>query len=279
MRFLFHNPHGFVRGRPDAQAWLDDQRGQALLFAVIAMAAGSLLVGAFLEYLSVSLKVTNASKDNLAQRYAAEAAIQAVARDLVQGQDALSGGYIAPTVSVNGYNVTPTVTAPTGSTPLRVYSYIDPGTKTAALASVGGNITYNYQMDSVQATSYVQVNWAFAPDRRWKVALYKGSIGGGTLVASQEGNKSPGQLGVDGSLVTGGTYYVALTNMASSAVTTTGFNTQGGAPYTWVYALAQKDYQVTAVAGSEQVTAYIRQTPGPVSVGERQQVTIEYVTK
>lgn|GEM_PF-5517405 len=276
VKLFFGGRSGAAPDRP--RCWLDDQRGQLLLFSVIAMAVGSLLVGAFLDYLSVSFKVTNANKLNLEQHYAAEAAIQAVVRDLVEGQDALSGGYTVPTVSVNGYNVTPTVTAPTGATPLGVYGYIDPGTK-AGLAQVDGHITYNFQMDNVQAGSYMQVNWPFAPDRRWTVALYKGSIGGGTLVASQQGNKSPGQLGVDGSLITGGTYYVAFTNDTGSSVSTSGFNSQGGVAFTWVYGLVYKDYQLTAQAGSEQVTAYVRQIPGPVSTAERQRVTIEYVTK
>lgn len=248
------------------------------MYVLIAMAMGALVTGSFLEYLSTTFKVTNVNRANLAEYYAAEAAVQAVVRDLVSGVDALSGSYTPPTVTENGYTVTPSVSAPTATEPPRVYYYVDPGAA-AGLQTVAGHITYNFQMDSVQAGSYIQVNWAFSPEnRRWRLALYKGPIGSTTLVVERVGSMSPAQLAVDGGLVVGGTYTMAFTNETGSTLTTVSYNAQGGDAFTWVYGLMEKDYIIVAEAGATRLTVHARQVPGPVSPNMRQRVTLEYLS-
>ncbi len=95
------------------------------------------------------------------------------------------------------------------------------------------------------------------------------------LIAQNSSAKGPGQLLVEGSLITGGQYTLEFLNNSATQFVSAPFNSNADPGYTWVYAQAYKDYIVSSSAGANSVSAYIRQSPGPTNPSTGQSIYIE----
>lgn len=151
------------------------EAGQALLLVLVAMVFGSLAIGGFLTLASVSLKSSAKNTDLLWARYAAEAGINAVNRDLVQGINVLTASYTTPAFTLNGFSPAITITTPSpGTEPVGSYQYIDPGA-TKGLKNIGSQTHYFITIDNIKANTNIRVNWPFTPpDKAWRLLIYTG---------------------------------------------------------------------------------------------------------
>ena len=79
-----------------------------------------------------------------------------------------------------------------------------------------------------------------------------------------------------------GTYSVAfcVKDVGTGTLTTNAFKPSGAPSDTWVYAIAFKDYKITATSGNASVTAYVRQVPGPTQppTGDWSESNISWIT-
>lgn len=151
------------------------ENGQALLLVLIAMVFGSLAVGSFLTLASTSLKASSKNTDLLWARYAAEAGVNAVNKDLIQGINVLTAGYTTPAFTLNDHSPSVILTTPSpGTEPAGSYQYVDPGAS-KGLKTLGGQTHYYITIDNVKANTNIRANWDFTPnDKAWKIFLYSG---------------------------------------------------------------------------------------------------------
>jgi hypothetical protein len=153
------------------------QKGQGLIFVLITMTFGFLVITGLLHYVSTSLRAMGKNTDQVLAYYAADAGVSEVVKDLLQGIDALDAGYTVPSITVNDYDVTISIAAPTpGATPSSTYHYVDPGAS-AGLSPLTSQTHYCFRIDNVEAGSDIRINWAFTPDddALWQLALYEGA--------------------------------------------------------------------------------------------------------
>jgi len=238
------------------------QRGQALALVLIILAFGAVVVTALMAQVSASLSASRGNQGFLLSRHAAEGGADEVLRDLLQGKDALSPGYTLPTPSINGYDVSITISSPAaGTEPAGLFQYVDPGAS-YGLASVASLAAYDFRIDNIRPGSAIRVNWAFAPAAQpWRLTLYEGT--GPSIVAQAQANTGPGALLVDGTLVTGGVYTIEFSNRSGVSLASSAYGSTGGAGNTWIYAQAYRDYVISSTAGDATLTVYARQGPGP----------------
>ena len=240
------------------------QQGYLLIWVILIIGIGSLVVPATLGYGIVSLRGTSRALDDVAEYYAADAAVMAVTADLVQGVDILAPEYTSPATVVNG--LTPTVCVGAGTAapePPVQYRYFDPRAS-GGLNPLAAGEHFTYQTDNVVPSRDFQVNWAFTPVvLPWKLTLYLGSGTTGPVVATNSGEASPGWLTVPAEEIAGGTYTIDFENTSGSSTNSLSFSASGFPTKTWAYTTARKDYLVVVTAGGTTVTAYVRQGPGP----------------
>ena len=243
----------------------EGERGYIMAWSLIILVFAFIAITVLLSYMRTSLGLNNNDLENAEEYYAADAGVVAVLADLTQGVDILDPGYSAPPVVLNGKEVTISISAPApGSGPPVQYRYFDPCSG-GGLNPLPPHSHHIYQIDDVLAESSLQVNWAFAPTRRfWAITLYQGTGTGGPVVAESDGRRSPGYLIVDGALINGGTYTIDFYNASRSATESAPFSAIGGSEYTWVYTRAAEDYIVEAETGDTGISAYIRKELGPL---------------
>lgn len=248
------------------RAW-DSQRGFALPLVIIALLFGSMLVIPFLDF--ARLRFGNIDKVATEEEayFAADAGVEAVLTDLRKGSDALDGGYVLPSISINGYTPVISVTAPPRAdmAPFGPV-FVDPQTATS-LNPLAGNTAFEYYIENVAPFADFQVSWVYTPDgNNWRIRVYEGFGTGGTLVQNDNGNGSPARATLNPDDVNGGTYTIEFSNQQSGAITSAAFSSVGDPSNTWVRIVAFKDYLIEATAGGQTVTAFARQGPGPNQV-------------
>lgn len=243
------------------------QNGTALPLVILALLFGSILVLPFLDFARLRFGNIEKVATEEEEYFAADAGVEAVLADLRKGSDALDGGYVLPSVTLNGYTPAITVTAPPRAdmAPFGAV-FVDPQTATS-LNPLGSNASFEYQIDNVQSFADFQISWVYTPPgNNWRLRVYEGVGTGGSLVTNANGNSSPARLTVESDDVDGGTYTIEFSNQQSGAITSAAFSSIGDPSNTWVRIIAFKDYLIEATAGGQTVTAFARQGPGPNQV-------------
>lgn len=278
------------RGPLEAQGGLEGGSGLTLPLAMILIALGVAAITS-VSFLIVHIRTIARTQDEDRAYYAMDAAIESVLADLVRGADALAPSYQPAIAELNGVTPAVDVAAPGGGVkPDPGQQYFDPGVRDPRLRSMGAGDGYLLHLLSLQPSSgafasLIQVNWSFtlsgtAPQGTTTLKLLRNAealspgrtIGcpvGDTLASAAK--YIEGQTGAavrlgPVELALPGVYSVAfcLTGSGVGTLTTNTFKPSGAPGDTWVYALAFKDYLVTARAEGAAITAYVRQVPGPV---------------
>ena len=101
-----------MTGGQSRERALRAEGGFVLPLVIIALVFVSLLIIPFLEFATLRYGSLGKTFSDEEQYFAADAGIEAVLATLRQGTDALDGGYVLPTVTLNGYDVALAVTEP-----------------------------------------------------------------------------------------------------------------------------------------------------------------------
>lgn len=245
-------------------AFRHNERGYLLPMVIIVLALGTFLVLPLLSFVSVSLLTWEKSTEQEFAYYAADAGIEAVLSDLRQGKDALSPTYTLPSVTLNGYTATVTVSAPPRADALPSGPVlVDPGT-TTSLYPLAGTTQFLYIAGNVRVGSPLRVNWVYTPaDSDWGLNIYEGSGTGGFKVVGTSGSDSPVSVLVAGGKIKGGTYTIRFYNNSAVPIYSAEFSPTGNSQKTWVRMAAFKDYVVTSTVGAITIKVFARQAPGP----------------
>ncbi|MEW6233088.1 MAG: hypothetical protein AB1566_12350 [Chloroflexota bacterium] len=236
--------------------------GQSLPLVLAAFAIGALLVGVFLTYASTMLLASRATDSYLGAYYAADAGVESVLNDLVNGSEPADGS--TRFLSLNGFTAFVTVTWPAGSMPAGEYRYIDPQVPSSMTKD---SPLYSFRVYNVKAPSSLQVNWAFTstlPILAGRLRLRLFDPNGDQVGAIEQSQTSPVQLRRD--LTLAGLYRVEFDpsklKTLDGSVNTQPYDPQGGTGKTWVWTMAYKDYLITSTAQNITVRCYVRQIPG-----------------
>jgi hypothetical protein len=171
--------------------------------------------------------------------------------------------YVIPSVSLNGLDVTLSISSPADERPPVPYIYIDPGTD-SGLNPLPPGAQWLIQLWGLEEGSIIRINWAFTPkEGEWEIKVFEGTDITAKEVAEGEGDNSPGYL--QATLAKGGIYTVIFRNDEEEInLFSKPFNSIDGGEYTWIRAqLSGREYMVTSQAGSTILKVYIRQIPGP----------------
>jgi len=166
-----------------------------LPLVIIVLGAGTLLVIALLPYISTMLQSGYNERELAMARYAAEAKLNRVIADMIQGADAYpttytttephTGGsyltfnittsYTAANITVNDYtpSVTISLPSPSQTKPSDQQSYVDPGVTHPNLATVLGGESYLMRLYNVKAGT-LQINWAYSPEGTTRIGVWAG---------------------------------------------------------------------------------------------------------
>ena len=155
-------PHSLMPQRPQSPSRTDED-GYVLPLAIIALLFASLLVIPFLDFARLRFGDLASSQTEEEAYFAADAGIEAVMADLRTAKDPLSGSYVLPTVSLNGFDAVISV----ASAPRDHYVpfgavFLDPETATS-LNPLAGNSDFLYVMDNVKTFADFQISWVFTP--------------------------------------------------------------------------------------------------------------------
>lgn len=212
-----------------------------------------------------------ASRDteaNLKAYYAADAGVESVLNDLVNGREPTP----AP-LTLNDLAVTVIVTIPSGSKPGGIYQYLDPEPEPATGLSPLQKrenplkpTVYSFKIENVEASSIIQVNWPFTVTQpiplgsSW-IALEVDDASGEFIGSSVKlwPPWSPMRLLVED--LAAGSYTVKFINGTIRDLYALSYNSQGG-DYTWVWARSYKDYLISSTSNGVTINCYARQAPG-----------------
>lgn len=194
----------------------------------------------------------------------------------------LTTTYTIPSVTVDNYTPVVTIQTPAAATvPTPTQQYADPGVTNPDLASLPQGYGYLMRIYNV-APGTLQVNWAYSPAAVARIGVWEGVPVNPTTGQPYtpgridrwptdppilDTGSSPGNVTYVRTypiaVTTGGVYSIVFDNTrGSNAKTTSAFAPSGGLSDTWIYAVAYRDYRITATAGDVTVTAYVRQIPG-----------------
>lgn len=253
-------PRGWRR---HLDASLHAQKGQGLMMVIVLAGVGSLLLLPMMTLVRASYGSIDRDTDRIFAHYAADAGIEAVLADLKAGTDALDPSYVAPSVTLNGYTATISISEPTYEDGLPISAvYVDPGSSTD-LNPLGEGDSFQYNLSNARAGTSIQINWAFTPvDADWELEVYEGTGTHGAKVLDEDGGSSPASHTVQGAGVVGGSYTIRFKNEDSVDMTSAEFSSTGDLAKTWLLVTAAKSYAVTSSAGNVNLTAFVQQYPG-----------------
>lgn len=290
---------------------LGNQDGFTLPFVVIMLAVSVVAVSSVM-FLATHFRSITSAEDGERSYYALDAAVEAVMADLVRGADLLDS-YNPPAVTINGLTPSVTIATPgSAASPTPLQQYFDPGLRHPHLATIPEGKRYLVHVFNVHPGVF-QANWAFniaatgteapagtvslrvlknpdvllTPPGRFSgcptsplVALVEKSIdsagtfsissGGITVGTPEPGEPQPG------------TYSVAfcVKTLTGATLTTRPYKPTGSLNDTWIYAIAFKDYRITAEAEGASITVDVRQMPGPTQppAGNWSDTNISWIT-
>ncbi len=231
---------------------------------IIIITISTLVIVPWVTFIATSRETTTNATGREEEFYAADAGLQAVIKDLIQGSDPL-GVYTPPTITVNGYTPTISITATSASQQVPFSTILADPESTGGLASLAASATFQYVIRNVETSTPMYINWNYAPTGSTRIRLYQGVGIGGTLVLGGTASTLPRVLNIDGSLIIGGTYTIEYANLSGVTIATTAFSYTGSAGTTWIRTVAYRDYKITSVVGQAKVVATVRQSPGSSS--------------
>jgi hypothetical protein len=279
------------------------QGGFTLPF-VLVMIAISLIAISSVTLLATHFRSISSAEDGERLYYAMDAGIEAAMADLIRGADLLDPAYSPPEIDVNGVKTTVTVDSLGESANLDpILQYFDPGLRDPALLMISSGQRYLLHIMNVHPGT-LQVNWAFDIIKN-NEELLEGNLilkvlkldalpssGGGSgcpsgalhalinkeITSAGAYTMSSGAIDI----IEPGIYSVAfcVENLAGATLTTRPYKPSGSLTDTWIYAMAYKDYKITAHAQVATVTAFVRQMPGPTQppVGGWSRTNISWIT-
>ena len=258
-----------------------DERGQLLMIAMAILGLGAIIVVPAMTYVNASFRSVGNAAERTDERYAAEAAIEAVVADLRQGVDVLDGGYVPPVVVVN--DITPVVTAFAPATAFpRIFVFADPNT-TTDLAPLAPATSFLYVVHGVIADTKIEFNWNYTPaapsggpDTR--IEIFNG-VSTDTIdrLKNNTDNNSPHTLTMGSGINDGGSFTFRFTNESVTPLTSSAFGEEGELGLTWMSMKAGVDVIVTAEAGDTVLQAYLQQGPGGATGAERTAAILAWV--
>ena len=266
------------------------ERGFALPMVVIVIALAVSAITS-VTFLATHFRTIAKAEDDERLYYALDAAVELVLADLVRGADPTASSYVTPAVLLNEVSTTTiTVSTPSTAGPAPTQQYFDPGVSNPELRTIPAGEGYlmhilNAYPSQGTTTSMLEVNWAItlvgAPSSAGGVTIKlfdnKGGVPpdrtsncptGAALAQTTQGFSGVGvhslRLGPV-ELTASATYSLAFClSSLNGSFTTNAYKPTGANDDTWVYAIAFKDYEITAQADGAGVTATVRQVPGPV---------------
>jgi hypothetical protein len=249
----------------------------------MVMLAVAIGVASTATLLGTHIRTGAAAEDGERLYYALESSVEAVMADLVRGADALDPSYVPATTTLNDITPSVTTTAPGAvATPTAIQQYFDPGVRNPELLHIPEGDGYLLHILNVYPTSTIDANWSFTlagetPSATVRIRLFDNKSAdtpgrttgcpAGSLAGENAGFIGPGphslRLG-SFNITQSGIYSIAFcVPVLVGTLTTETAKLNGALEDTWVYAIAFKDYVITAEAEGASVTAYVRQTPGP----------------
>ena len=271
---------------------------------VLVMIAISLIAISSVTLLATHFRSISSAEDGERLYYAMDAGIEAAMADLIRGADLLDPAYRPPEIELNGVRTTVTIDSQGDSSSLdSILQYFDPGLRDPDLLMIPSGQRYLLHIMNVHPGT-LQVNWAFDITKN-KEELLEGNLslkvlkldalpssGGGSgcpsgalhslinreITSAGAYTMSSGAIDISEP----GTYSVAfcVENLAGATLTTRPYKPSGSLNDTWIYAMAFKDYKITAHAQVATVTAFVRQMPGPTQppVGGWSRTNIAWIT-
>lgn len=285
------------------------QGGFTLPFVVVMLAISVVAVSSITFLATHFLSITSA-EDGERAYYALDAAVEAVMADLVRGANPLEPICSPSTVTINGLTPCVTITTPGSAaslTPLQ--QYFDPGMRHPELVKISEGERYLVHIFNVHPGGGVfQVNWAFNitptggdPPTGTVILKVLQNVGnhppGGSLGCTEGGLRAPiatrefdseglfsvssGGITIDSNTAPG-PFSVAfcVETLTGATLTTEPFKPTGKLVDTWIYAIAYKDYKITAEAEGASITVHVRQMPGPTQppAGNWSATNISWIT-
>ena len=278
------------------------QGGFTLPFVVIMLALSVVAVSS-VTFLATHFRSITSAEDGERAYYALDAAVEGVMADLVRGADVLHSSYNPPAVSVNGLAPSVAITAPgSAASPTPLQQYFDPGLRHPDLFSIPAGRRYLLHIFNVHP-GVLQVNWSFdivatgGDPPAGKVILKvlqpqslptPGGANGcptGALSALVERDiesagsffLSSGAIDVTESIIS---VAFCVETLTGATLTTKPYKPTGSLNDTWIYAIAFKDYRITAEAEGASITVDVRQMPGPTQppAGNWSETNISWIT-
>lgn len=245
-----------------------------LILAIIALLFAGLLVIPFPEVAKLRFGDLAQTFTEEEAYFTADAGIEAGLADLRQGSDALDGAYVVPSVSLNGFTASISISTPPRDEYVPFGSVFVDTEIAASLSPLAGNIDFLYVIDNVKTFADFQVSWVFTPpDNGWQMTVFEGVGTGGSQLANATKNESPGRLTVDGVGIASGSYTIRFRNKFTNAITSAAFSQIGSPDGTWLRIVAWKDYVITSTVEDTTIVAYVRQGPGPNQVTSTVHIT------
>jgi hypothetical protein len=228
---------------------------------IIVLTISALIVVPWVTFVANSTKTNTNAVGREEEFYAADAGLQAVIKDLIQGADPL-GVYTPPSITVNGYSPTISITSTSSSRRVPFSTILADPESTGGLASLAASATFQYVIRNVETSTPMYINWNYAPAGSTRIRLYQGVGIGGTLVTGDTASTVPRFLNIDGLNIIGGTYTIEFANLSGVTIASTAFSYTGSASSTWIRTVAYRDYKITSTVGQAKVVATVRQAPG-----------------
>ena len=282
--------------------WWRGERGFTLPLTIL-LVASAVALASTASFLVVQFRTVADTEDGERAYYALDAAVEEVFADLVRGADITDASYTPPTVSINSVTTTATTTDPGAvATPVPSQQYFDPGVTNPDFKNMSDGDVYILHILNVYQTSTLQVGWNFTVSEGGqadgvRIRIFNDKSGltpglgsscpAGNILEQANRGFSPGgtydvsTAPLDVTPLGGGTYTVAFClSGLSGTFTTNAHQPTGGLDATWIYAIAFKDYLITAEAEGATVTTYVRQVPGPTQPpgGDWSESNISFVT-
>ncbi len=151
-----------------------NENGSVLSIVLIAIFVGAILIFVSTSFFSTIMIRSGQNIDNVKNRYLAEAGLNFVVADILEGKDIQSSNY-TELITLDDQEIELNVEKPFYAMgPTSSYYYIDPGVD-KGLSSLRSQQSYFFFLESFRQGSDLRVNWSFTPNnKKWRIRLYEG---------------------------------------------------------------------------------------------------------
>lgn len=151
-----------------------DENGSVLIIVLIAIFVGAILIFVSTSLFSTIMIKSGQNVDSAKNRYLAQAGLNLVVADILEGKEVKSSNYTEPLI-LDDEEIVLSIEKPFYAMgPTSSYYYIDPGVE-KGLSSLRAQQSYFFFLESVRQGSDLRVNWSFTPNnKKWRIRLYEG---------------------------------------------------------------------------------------------------------